>query len=367
MTFTAIAILLPGPHFVFADDPAAQPTPAAASPARPADLDHQPDTMDQLKSALEAFTEFRTFTCKGQVRNALYNKPIAGAKVIILKLASPQRFREGDAKVLKRLETTTDADGKFSFDLPTDLAFVPDQNVNVSPRMAQSLGRRGGMSPMRRGQPFFPLEIEVKHPDYATCHETKSVYVNYGPLFPTPYGEGFTQVPEPVDPAVRPLGDIGLRPGKEVTGVLQSSDGKPLAGVKVIAYSQVPKNERDLQASTSAGQNVRQLPPPASEDATQTDEQGRFRVTMITPGEGMLELLPTDGNHAMQFEFLYDRRGDLGTIKLARGHSIRGRVLDSNGRPMQGVFLTASPWAMQESKYSGAGVSVFQHPQRIGG
>jgi hypothetical protein len=192
--------------------------------------------------------------------------------------------------------------------------------------------------------------------------ELKEVYISIGPSFPY-YGEGFTPPSEPVDPVLRNIGDIELRPGKEVTGIVQSADGKPLVGVKMIANSQVPKNERELHGVTSVGQ-VRSIPPPASQDETRTDASGRFRVMMITPGEGMLEMLPTDGRHALHFEFVYDRRGELGTIKLARGQSITGRVLDAGGKPLVGVFISASPWAHVVQKYSGDGVSVFQNPQR---
>ena len=109
--------------------PAARTNSGAKGAARPSDrvsrFNRQPDTLDELKSAMEGFTEFSTFTCTGEVRDSLYNRPIEDAKITILKLASPTRNRTGDGKVLKRIEAVTDAEGKFTFTLPTDHAFVP--------------------------------------------------------------------------------------------------------------------------------------------------------------------------------------------------------------------------------------------------
>ena len=110
----------------------------------------------------------------------------------------------------------------------------------------------------------------------------------YPVMLPDPYyqGDGFATPPEKHDPAQRSIGVLELRPGKEVTGVVQSPDGKPLTGAKVLAHSVVPKNEREIP-----GVSRSQQPRPADEQ-TQTDANGRFCVTMITPGEGMLEIYP---------------------------------------------------------------------------
>jgi protocatechuate 3,4-dioxygenase beta subunit len=364
-----------------ADDPPEEPaTPTTRANPRPASgakgaatragqqlnrFDRQADTLDDLKSAMDGYTDYKTFTCTGQVRDALYNKPIEGAKVTILKLASPQRYSPGDAKVLKRIEATTDADGKYTFTLPTDHAFIPQsaaESAGFSTRAAPTRSPRG----RARVSPYIPLEIGIEHPDYAATQTEKSVYLNVGPAFPY-QAEGFSMPAEEPDPALRNVGDIELRLGKEVTGVLQSAEGKPLAGVKIVAHSQVPKNERDIAAGlhaarSSTGQSSERYGSDPSQEVTKTDDQGHFRVVMITPGEGMLEILPMDGEHAQKFEFLYDKRGDLGVIKLPRGQVIQGRVLDSGGKPLARVFISVRPWKL-EPKYSGYGVSVFQHPQ----
>jgi 5-hydroxyisourate hydrolase-like protein (transthyretin family) len=50
---------------------------------------------------------------------------------------------------------------------------------------------------------------------------------------------------------------------------------------------------------------------------------------------------------------LYDQRGDLGTIKLERGSKVEGRIVDVDGKPLAGVYVSAYPWATAEPQYSG--------------
>ncbi len=373
VVITAVVLhIVPNHRLVAEDQPnvAAAPATAPASQAAPSakagakttsksviPRTHEPDTLDELKSAMEGYTDYRTFHCSGEVRDALFNKPIEGAKVTILKLASPQRYRAGDAKVLKRIEAVTDADGKYAFELPTDHAFIPQSATRT--RLPS-----GAFTVRQAGTPYFPLEIEVTHSGYAGIDSSAQVNLQPSPASPRNFlAEGFSEPLAEPDPAARRIGVIELRPGKEVSGVVQAPDGKPLPGVKVVAHSQVPKNERGVMARTSAGQSVRSTAPPvASQDETVTNAKGSFRVTMITPGEGMLAIFPADGKHAPRFEFSYDRRGDLGVLTLPRGEKIKGRVLDSDGNAIEGVFLTIEPWTLSSAKYSDS--TVVQMPAR---
>ena len=267
----------------------------------------------------------------------------------IRKLASPQRYRDGDATVLQRFEAVTDAEGKFNFTLPTDHAFDPMESLTTSSsgRAASAQGRNGAtfsvapvVVPRGRGfaRPgsfvFIPLEIDATQPNYAPCRISMSVYPV---MLPDPYyqGDGFATPPEKHDPAERSIGVLELRPGKEVTGVVQSPDGKPLTGAKVLAHSVVPKNEREIP-----GVSRSQQPRPADEQ-TQTDADGRFRVTMITPGEGMLEIYPAK-DFAPLYKNVYDEHGDVGVLKVSPGTEIKGRVLDAKGKPLPRVFIQVS-------------------------
>ena len=154
--------------------------------------------------------------------------------------------------------------------------------------------------------------------------------------------EGFTF---PVEKPIRPgksywdtIGVLELRPGNGVTGVLQSTDGKPVAGAKIVAHSQIPLNERKL---TGTPDGNRPDFSGSSREEHVSDAQGRFRVTMITPGEGMLMIFPTDQTNAPLVKTIYDQRGDLGIIKLPRGQVIEGVVLDVAGKPLAGVPIGA--------------------------
>src|SRR5207247_2002593 len=47
------------------------------------------------------------------------------------------------------------------------------------------------------------------------------------------------------------------------------------------------------------------------------------------------------------------QRGDLGRIQLERGQPVRGRVVDLQGKPLAGVFLSLYPVEAAKPKYSG--------------
>ena len=99
-----------------------------------------------------------------------------------------------------------------------------------------------------------------------------------------------------------------------------------------------------------------------SKDETRSDANGRFHVQLITPGEAMLGIYP-DKTFAPAVKFLYDKRGDLGAIKLERGPPISGQVLDLQGKPLPGVYVSIEPWTPSDPKYSDT--SVNQQPKRV--
>ena len=66
----------------------------------------------------------------------------------------------------------------------------------------------------------------------------------------------------------------------------------------------------------------------------------------------MLLIYP-EKDFAPLVKVLYDRRGDLGVIKLQPGPEIKGRVLDADGKPMAGLYVSIDPWDPVEAKYSG--------------
>ena len=203
------------------------------------------------------------------------------------------------------------------------------------------------------------LTVDVKHPNYAPRREwilvplTKADERREERAFhpnSVKSAEGFGNPGD--DPSLRRLETIELPTSAEATGVLQSPEGRPIAGVQVLAYSRVPKTERGSEG----------LGGMRSKDETRSDANGRFHVRLITPGEAMLGIYP-DKDFAPAIQMLYDKRGDLGIIKLQRGPQISGQVLDLLGKPVPGIYVGIEPWTPVEPKYSDT--SINQQPKRV--
>jgi hypothetical protein len=320
-------------------------------------------------------------TITGTLEDALFGKPIEGAKLTITKLDKP---RTEGGKEIERIEATTNEDGIYKFQLPTDRPWkVPPGEQLAIIRTADEISAYTAAGLVNYDA--YPLEIEIRHGDYAPLRTEVNVRriwpqqpgraagpigtrasVVYGRIVEVQpqsrFIEGFGQPGAPADPDLRLLTTLELRPAKEVTGVLQSPEGKPIAGVRIFAHSQVPRTEREAAGTSPASRGgfgagrgtVSRVTPTRyaqSEDESFSDAQGRFHVSMITPGEGMIWIYP-DREFAPQMKVLYDERGDLGTIKLVRGTPIAGCVLDAEGKPLVGVFVAAVPWVATQPKYS---------------
>jgi len=264
----------------------------------------------------------------GIVRDGLVGRPIAVATVTVFQeIGTPP-----EQKSVQRFELVTDADGRYRFDWRTDDAQNPAESV------------QGNDSPV------YYFRIVAKHPDYFPGNSRSSVAIQPPEML---YPDGFARRNFSDDPAGRRLGSIELRPGKPVTGFVQTQDGKPLAGVKVVAHSRAP-NLSDMTVeveNAGAPSHSRVVTSPPVTDDTLTDENGRFTVTMVTPGLGMLSIEP-EKDYAPAKYFVYDQRGDVGVIKLERGGVIRGRLVDVDGKPHAKVQVNAYPWNLAEARIS---------------
>ncbi len=116
---------------------------------------------------------------------------------------------------------------------------------------------------------------------------------------------------------------IKLAPGEPITAVVLQPDGKPSANTQVLVYSKSPAKQPGRSFEFGAFQH------------TQTDEQGRLRVVVATPGDGVLWVFPK--NFSPLAHRLRDIRGDLGSLQLTEGTRLSGRVLDAKGNPVAGV------------------------------
>ncbi len=119
---------------------------------------------------------------------------------------------------------------------------------------------------------------------------------------------------------------VEMRAAKEITGVVLTPDGKPAAGVKLLAYSNAEKQDGFEYGSFA--------------DA-RTDSAGRFRLWLITPGPAVFWLLPEKYAPSTHVIKDYSQRGDLGRFTLQEGLIIKGKVLDVKGKAVAGVFVQA--------------------------
>jgi hypothetical protein len=262
-------------------------------------------------------------TITGVIRDAFVGRPLEGATVVIYQDVGAT----GEGKLVKRFQVVTDAEGRYMFTWRTD---DPQSTPQARP---------GGASDV------FPLQIRARHPDYLPEAISAGIAVREPATFDRL--DGFAQRRASDNRAERRLPSVELRPGgKSVTGLIQSHDGQPLAGIKVVAESRVPRNESELVARLP--NNSAHPVPTTASDETLTDGSGRFDVTMITPGTGFVSIEP-EKDYAPKKLIVYDRRGDMGAIGLERGAIVRGKLTDVDGKPQAGLQVTAYPWNKEES------------------
>ncbi|HEV3435707.1 MAG TPA: carboxypeptidase-like regulatory domain-containing protein, partial [Gemmata sp.] len=120
--------------------------------------------------------------------------------------------------------------------------------------------------------------------------------------------------------------NVELRPGKAATGVVKTPEGKPIAGVKVMAYSVTSKRKPGSFEYGSFAE-------------TRTDAEGKFRLTLVSPGWGVMWVLPEE--YVPTTTVVQEKRGDLGTFTLKTGPRLRGTVLDAKGKPVAGLLVNA--------------------------
>ena len=121
---------------------------------------------------------------------------------------------------------------------------------------------------------------------------------------------------------------VDLRPAAEITGIVETPEGKPASGVKVLAYSNTSKTKEGEFEYGSFGD-------------TKTDKDGKFSLWIITPGPAVFWVLPE--THAQSTHVIKDptKRGDMGRIVMNPGIVLKGKVVDVQGKPLAGVFVEA--------------------------
>ncbi len=247
--------------FVIFDEPPVDKTTAAA-----------PATNQKLPAAL---------TYSGKVVDADTGKPIEGATVAIMR--SIFSMSDVRPRVLQTTKHRTAADGTYTFTIP----------------------------PEQLAQPGLYLSVpEISHPRYATSWAG---------------GYGLSLIREDEKRGQRPFFTrLTLAPGEEISGTVLTPEGKPAAGIAVIANSQ------------GANGQFGWLPSVAK---TVTDEHGVFRVNVMKGGSGYVTILP---KQYAPSGHLLKGPGDQGRFVLQKGTVLQGRVLDAAGNPLKGVWINAA-------------------------
>ncbi|PQO33703.1 M56 family metallopeptidase [Blastopirellula marina] len=259
-----------------------------AAEENPSSKSSDKDARDADPQQAEAFVlppapDVKPITYTGTVIDELTGKPVPGA-VVQIKRELSRAPGSGKWILLEMTEHKTNDQGVYEFTL------TPEQ-------VAQS---------------SLYLEVNAHHPEY----QSKGWSGYSHSMIRTNLEKG--------DPPF--YATIKLSPGQPITGIVARPDGTPIPGVQISSYTiRALREDEARNRLTFRG---------AFQDA-QTDEQGRFRLIVPTPGDGVLWIHPRE--FASEAHRLYDRRGDLGTFTLSEGKSLTGQVLDAKGQPVANV------------------------------
>jgi len=220
--------------------------------------------------------------------------PVADATVTVARFIWPDPTT-GGRRVLQETKHQTDAEGKYDF------AIIPEHLA----------------------EPQLALLFRVEHPSYPTEDD---YHYGCGNLRRYEAHEGRTSFETEVSLA------------QPITGVVETPDGKPAAGVTVSSFSY------SSRGAASAGNLL--LGSPAE---TRTDGQGRFRLLVVTPGEVDLRLVP-EAYAVSVHQVKENRRGNIGRFVLRNGITLTGKVLDADRKPLAGVMVNAAGFPKQPKK-----------------
>src|SRR5205814_2942685 len=126
-----------------------------------------------------------------------------GATVTVRRSLLGDPRSQGENKIVEETKHKTDAAGKYHFTIP------PEQSR----------------------ERYLYIELDVEHPDYATR---------------AGFGYALSMIRKNEKLGGRPFFEsVSLRPGKRITGRIQTPDGQPATGVKVLAYSKTDKLSKE--------------------------------------------------------------------------------------------------------------------------
>jgi beta-lactamase regulating signal transducer with metallopeptidase domain len=244
---------------------------------------------EKVEKKAEPPAKGETLTYTGVVSSRGDRKPIEGATVTVRRSTSGSVSRNEKAdELLAETKHKTDKEGKYTFTIP------PEQSSKYT----------------------LYIELDVEAPGYAPQ---------------TGFGYSLTMIRQNEMTGERPFFEsVQLRPAKEVTGTIETPGGKPAKGVRVLTYSTKPGGPFNEDGEHDYG----------SFAETFTDEKGKFALWIVTPGEMVMWILPKDhspSTHAPK----KDQRGDLGKFVLQEGVRLKGKAVDTDGKPIAGIYVGA--------------------------
>ncbi|TWU00979.1 carboxypeptidase regulatory-like domain-containing protein [Stieleria varia] len=241
-------------------------------------------------------------TYVGKVIDRETGKPIKGASVEVIHELS----RDPNTNQWVTLRTTThvsDENGRYEFTLP----------------------------PEEVAQPSLYIVVDAHHPNYQPKGQS---------------GYAHSMIRTNLEKGEPPFFEtIKLSPGEPIMGQVLNPDGAPAVNTRLLVYSKSPTKPEGQSWEYGAFQN------------TATDDEGRFRMVVATPGDGVLWIYPK--NAAPRAIRLRDKRGQYDSIQLNDGKRLTGQVLDTKGEPVANVGVSV------DSLSDGEDADEFLNPNAV--
>lgn len=163
----------------------------------------------------------------------------------------------------------------------------------------------------------------LSHPDHVSDNDSH----------PRIHGEtGLPPDSTPLSPPkpFQPLCDFTdvqvMAPGVDVAGEVRDQDGRPVAKAEVGWFS-----------ADDGGVQYRML------RLTTSDDQGRFRFRHVRAGRVALQVMAK--GHAPAIKIVDAKTGaDHVAIALEPGHTVKGQVVDNEGKPIEGAEVSVGGW-----------------------
>jgi beta-lactamase regulating signal transducer with metallopeptidase domain/uncharacterized GH25 family protein/5-hydroxyisourate hydrolase-like protein (transthyretin family) len=171
------------------------------------------------------------------------------------------------------------------------------------------------------------LRVYFGHPDYVSDHLRRAYHPL--PAYKVSVKDLFDQT-----------ATISMRDGKSIHGRVARENGSPIRNAAINIDERYWWHKDEPRALT--------------------DENGDFRVSgvefdriksqrYVAPGESTLYLAVQAAGYAPELIGL-DGPGVIPAVTLRRGHTVRGRIVDESGKPLEGVGIIARRWRGQQDR-----------------